>query len=104
MRTDEHGEPCPATLGEYRDVCERIAMGRPNEAVAFLDQLIAANPQGRDEPVLTPDSQMRHLLYPLLLPNCDCRTPGCGHKASQHDGPGGACVVPGCTCGPGGWS
>jgi hypothetical protein len=35
---------------------------------------------------------------------CKCRTPGCNHVASAHNGPGGACMVAGCQCGPGGWS
>jgi hypothetical protein len=38
-----------------------------------------------------------------LIPDCDCRNPRCGHKASMHVGPGGACLEEGCQCGPGGW-
>ena len=38
------------------------------------------------------------------VPDCDCRTSGCGHKASRHIGDAGACIEPGCPCGPGGWS
>lgn len=64
MRLDEGGRPCPSTLGEYRDLCE--ALGVPNcQAVKFLDAKIAE--QGRDAPVLAPDSQMRALLVPMLL-------------------------------------
>jgi hypothetical protein len=37
------------------------------------------------------------------IPDCDCRNPRCGHKASKHVGPGGECIAPGCGCGPGGW-
>ena len=37
-------------------------------------------------------------------PDCVCRTPRCGHRASRHVGERGACVEPGCACGPGGWS
>jgi len=36
--------------------------------------------------------------------DCVCRTPGCEHSASTHTGERGACVEPGCLCGPGGWS
>lgn len=35
--------------------------------------------------------------------DCDCRNRRCGHKASKHVGEGGACIEPGCPCGPGGW-
>lgn len=45
-----------------------------------------------------------HDVGAVLLPDCDCRNPVCGHKASTHRGPDGACVVPGCACGPGGWA
>lgn len=38
------------------------------------------------------------------LPDCDCRNPCCGHKASRHVGPNGACTEEGCPCGPGGWA
>jgi hypothetical protein len=38
-----------------------------------------------------------------VLPDCDCRNPRCGHKASKHVGPGGECIEAGCGCGPGGW-
>jgi hypothetical protein len=38
-----------------------------------------------------------------VIPDCDCRNPRCGHKASKHVGPGGECIAPGCGCGPGGW-
>ena len=64
MRQDEAGNPCPETLREYRDLCE--AMGMPgNGAVKLLDSRI--EDFGRDEPVITTDSQMRALLMPLLL-------------------------------------
>jgi len=64
MRKDENGDPCPATLGEYRDMCAAIG-GEKCKAVAFLDQKIAKF--GRDEEVITPDSQVRMLLMPMLL-------------------------------------
>jgi hypothetical protein len=35
---------------------------------------------------------------------CTCRNRLCGHPASAHSGPEGACVVDGCRCGPGGWT
>ncbi len=66
MRLDEKGQECPATLGEYRDVC--VAFGGENTAaVRLLDRKIASVDRGRDEPVIKEDSQMRALLMPLLL-------------------------------------
>jgi hypothetical protein len=65
MRQDEAGHPCPATLGEYRDICASLA---PNSrAVQFLDGKIAESPNGRDEIVVADDSQMRALLMPMLI-------------------------------------
>jgi hypothetical protein len=37
------------------------------------------------------------------IPDCDCRNPRCGHKASMHVGADGRCIEIGCDCGPGGW-
>ena len=66
MRTDEAGNQCPATLGEYRDLC--AAIGGPEcEAVKFLDKKIAEHEKGRDELVIAPDSQMRVVLMPMLV-------------------------------------
>lgn len=67
MRTDEEGDPCPATLGEYRDLCAVIG-GEHCRAVQLLDQKIADDPDGRDAIVIAADSQMRFVLMPLLLP------------------------------------
>lgn len=67
MRKDEEGNDCPATLGEYRDVVMAFVSNEHNPAVRFLDQRIAGAPHGRDEKVLAPDSQMRHLLMPLMV-------------------------------------
>lgn len=64
MRKDEEGNPCPETLGEYRDLMAAIGMPN-NAAVKFLDEKIAK--QGRDEKVIAPDSQMRHILVPMLM-------------------------------------
>jgi len=66
MRTDEDGNECPETLGEYRDLCAAIG-GESNKAVAFLDKKIAESTNGRDETVIAPDSQMRMLLMPMML-------------------------------------
>jgi hypothetical protein len=66
MRTDELGNPCPATLGEYRDICAGIG-GEGCAAVSLLDGKIADAPNGRDEVVIQEDSQMRYLLMPLLF-------------------------------------
>jgi len=64
MRKDEEGNPCPETLGEYRDICAALA-GEDNAAVKFLDGKIAD--QGRGAKVLVSDHQMRMLLFPLLI-------------------------------------
>jgi hypothetical protein len=66
MRTDENGDECPATLGEYLDIC--LGLGGPDcTAVKFLNEKIKNAPNGRDEIVLAPDSQMRLILMPLLF-------------------------------------
>jgi hypothetical protein len=52
MRKNQHGEECPETLGEYRDLCAMIN-GSNNRAVAFLDGKIAL--QGRESKVIAPD-------------------------------------------------
>jgi hypothetical protein len=65
MRTDEAGEPCPATLGEYRDLCAELF---PNsEAVAYLDREIRKSPTGRARVVKIPDRAMRAILVPRGL-------------------------------------
>ena len=64
MRKDENGEPCPETLGEYRDYVSRL-MGEDNKAVEFLDNLIVKS--GREEKVIASDSQMRNILYPMMI-------------------------------------
>ena len=70
MRTDEEGNACPATLGEYRDLC--VAIGGPGcPAVELLDGHIAKNSKGRDSEVIVADSQMRLLLMPLLVSQKD---------------------------------
>lgn len=66
MRTDENGESCPETLGEYRDLCAALSpLGDTCRAVAVLDEKIAKD--GRDEKVIAPDHQMRYVLMPLLF-------------------------------------
>lgn len=77
MRTDESGQACPATLGEYRDMCAAIA-GEGCDAVKFLDKKILDANGNRDEEVIAPDSQMRMLLMPMMLtgnPDWDSNTP-----------------------------
>ena len=66
MRTDENGESCPGTLGEYREMCVTLG-GQDCAAVKFLDGKIGESPKGRDEVVIAPDSQMRIALLPMLL-------------------------------------
>lgn len=70
MRTDEDGNECPGTLGEYRDLCAAIG-GEKNKAVEFLDKKIAESKVGRDDEVIAPDSQMRALLMPMMLSDGD---------------------------------
>jgi len=67
MRTDETGQPCPETLGEYRDMCAAIG-GEDCAAVAMLDEKIAdpINKKGRDENVVIDDYHMRTILLPLI--------------------------------------
>jgi len=66
MRTDENGKPCPGTLGEYRDLCAALG-GEDCKAVEFLDEKIAENPKGREDVVIQADSQMRFLLFPMIV-------------------------------------
>lgn len=66
MRKDEEGNECPATLGEYRDLCAALG-GTGCRAVEFLDGRIASDPDGRDAEVIQADSQMRLLLMPMLI-------------------------------------
>lgn len=65
MRTDENGKSCPATLGEYRDLCAALG-GESCGAVLWLDVQIKKHDLGRDEEVVAPDSQMRMALMPRL--------------------------------------
>lgn len=64
-RTDEAGNVCPETLGEYRKLCAAIG-GEDCRAVKFLDEKIAES--GPDDKVVVPDAQMRMLLMPMLVP------------------------------------
>lgn len=66
MRTDELGQQCPETLGEYRRLISTL-LGEDNRAVQFLDEKIAGSPNGADEIVVASDSQMRMLLMPMML-------------------------------------
>ncbi len=68
MRTDERGDECPATLGEYRDLCAAIGTEHC-DAVELLDGYIALAPRGRDEEVIVPDKSMRVVLMPRLIPH-----------------------------------
>lgn len=47
MRVDELGNQCPATLGEYRDICAAMG-GEDCPAVKYLDKRIVINPFHRD--------------------------------------------------------
>ena len=81
MRKDERGNPCPGTLGEYRDLCAKLdeLLGEASEATAFLDRKIAKN--GRDDVVLADDWEMRALLMPLLVAKAGEEPGGAHHDA-----------------------
>lgn len=64
MRYDEAGNPCPGTLGEYRDAIAAI-VGVTNKAIWLLDQQIAE--QGRDTVVIASDERMCAALVPLAF-------------------------------------
>lgn len=64
MRKDENGDACCETLGEYYDLCKGLA-GDDCKACIFLKEKIDA--QGRNERVIAADSQMRMLLFPMLV-------------------------------------
>jgi len=82
MRTDENGEECPATLGEYRDLCAALG-GEDCAAVAWLDAKIAQVPNGRGAHVIAPDSQVRAVLMPLLTMTSEVDETA--RKGSDHD-------------------
>lgn len=71
MRRDENGAICPATLGEYRQLCASLG-GEDCEAVKLLDKKIREhNERGSDgvnAEVIVPDSQMRWLFLTGHLP------------------------------------
>lgn len=64
MRKDEEGNPCPETLGEYRNLIAAM-VGEENQAIQWLDEQIKE--KGEDEIVLAPDSQMRMILIPMMV-------------------------------------
>jgi len=64
LRKDENGAPCPETLGEYYDLCIRLC-GVDNKATKFIQSKIDSSPKGREEVVVTPDSQMRQLIFTM---------------------------------------
>ena len=66
MRKDEDGNVCPETLGEYYDLCKGLG-GEDCKACVFLKEKIDSHEKGRDERVIAADSQMRLLLFPMLM-------------------------------------
>lgn len=90
--------------GEWRtaagtcELCDRVLL-----TDADVDRFLAETAHSVDDPARV--ERVRRL-YELkrAAADCVCRSPNCGHTAAQHVGQGGACIVPGCTCGPGGWS
>jgi len=66
MRKDEQGNPCPKTLGEYYALCATLG-GVDCPACTFLKEKIDSSKNGRDEVVIADDSQMRTLLFPMLV-------------------------------------
>jgi hypothetical protein len=79
-------------------------------AAARMDLPVEYDDDGRRFRVICPDAMACYTfglesgLTSEPIPDCLCRTRGCGHRASQHVGLGGACMVVGCACGPQGWS
>jgi hypothetical protein len=63
MRKDEHGDPCPETLGEYLTFCE--ALMPDSRASIFLRRKISS--QGEQQRVVVSDLMMRTLLLPMIL-------------------------------------
>lgn len=53
-----------STLGNYRDLASAF-FGEDSLQVKFLDDKIAESPNGRDEEVIAPESQMLYLLVNL---------------------------------------
>jgi hypothetical protein len=51
----------PSTLGTYRLLADAL-WGKDSQAVAFLDEKIAASPNGADEVVIADETQMLILL------------------------------------------
>lgn len=63
MNTDEQGEQCLETLGDYRDWCASIG-GEDCEAVIRFDEAIAQ--YGRDYVKVPPGFPIQSLLLSLL--------------------------------------
>jgi hypothetical protein len=66
MRTDEVGNECPETLGEYLEICTKLG-GDSCNAVTFLNKKIEESAKGKEEIVIESDRQMREILIPLLF-------------------------------------
>lgn len=66
MRKDECNNDCPSTLGEYLALVKILGMPN-NKAVKFLQDKIDNSPNGENELVLAPDSQMRMILMSMMI-------------------------------------
>lgn len=67
MRKDENGDVCPETLGEYYAITKAMfgeQMGK--KALEFLQEKIDKAPNGKDEKVISDDSQMRGLIFNMI--------------------------------------
>lgn len=62
VRTDAKGQPCPETLGEYRDYC--AAIKDDNAVISFFDRQIEK--RGRDSKVLSPHELVMTCLNPMF--------------------------------------
>ena len=87
------------------------AVGKPLTVILEIEEALT--------PARLHDNEAGHLLTTIeeivaclapegrvtVVPVADCvrRNPHCGRTASSHRGDGGACIEPGCPCGPGGW-
>lgn len=112
MIPDLYPPPAPLSNPPSWSDIERLALHYPaaQEAVSLVRHGVATREQAliRLAWVMTDcysmlfRAELRRQAH--ALPDCDCRNVVCGHKASKHVGEGGACVEPGCACGPGGWT
>ncbi|MCY1251227.1 hypothetical protein D9M72_649620 [compost metagenome] len=62
MATKKLSTGHPSTLGSYLDICNQFGL---KGAAAFFEKKVADSPLGRDEEILTDESQMMQLIASL---------------------------------------